>query len=331
MDRHVRNERGIALAIAIFALVVVGALVAGAFFAGTQEQRLAENAKRVTQSFGIAEAGIAEQVRVWDPVTFNQQRTYPLDSAFVRDTTAPSRTGSYNGYVYKLNDNLFLTDIRGNDATPTAWLGCDPPGPPQTGVRTGASGDVTTSGNGTVDGSPPALRDPGLGPSTFTDFGDVTFQDLVDRAQVRLPGGTYRIEPSVTGLVCNRADPTNWGDGLVPTNPCGNYFPIVYIDGDLTTNGVQGQGILLVRGNLSVQGSFEFFGITIALGQFSTAGGGTSIAHFWGGVLASNASLDTQNLSGQATLNFSSCAIQRALQATGVTAPLRSRGWVALY
>jgi hypothetical protein len=317
-------------------------------------------------------------------VTFNQQRTDPLDSAFVRDTTAPSRTGSYNGYVYKLNDNLFLTDVRGrdtasaggrvrgsgarqrlglltrirpvqipiqaslttqgdvevrgnsevngNDQTPTDWVGCDPPGSTLAGVRTGASGDVTTSGNGTVDGSPPALQDPGLGPTTFTDFGDVTFQDLVDRAQVRLPGGTYRIEPSVTGLlVCDRAVPTNWGDGLVPTNPCGNYFPIVYIDGDLTTNGVQGQGILLVRGNLSVQGSFEFFGIAIALGQFSTSGGGTSIAHFWGGVLASNATLDTQNLSGQATLNFSSCAILRALQATGVTAPLRSRGWVALY
>ena len=33
MDRHVRNERGIALAIAIFALVVVGALVAGVAYA----------------------------------------------------------------------------------------------------------------------------------------------------------------------------------------------------------------------------------------------------------------------------------------------------------
>jgi hypothetical protein len=116
MDRHVRNERGIALAIAIFALVVVGALVAAAFFAGSQEQRLAENAKRVTQSFGIAEAGVAERVRLWDPVLYNQQRVYPLDSAVVAQTRAPARTGSYGGYVYKLNDNLFLTDIRGSDS-----------------------------------------------------------------------------------------------------------------------------------------------------------------------------------------------------------------------
>ena len=381
MDRYVRNERGIALAIAIFALVVVGALVAAAFFAGSQEQRLAENAKRVTQSFGIAEAGVAEQVRLWDPVLYNQQRVYPLDSAVVAQTRAPARTGSYGGYVYKLNDNLFLTDIRGSDsasrtgrvrgsgarqrlglltrirpldidieaslttqgdvevrgnsevngddATPTGWANCDPPGPAIDAVRTTQTGDTSTSGNGEINGT--VNFDPTLTPSTFTVFGDVTFQDLVDRAQVTLPGGTHRIEPSLTGGACNRSDPRNWGDGLVPTNPCGNYFPIVYVDGDLTTNGVQGQGILLVRGNLSVQGSFEFFGIAIALGEFSTSGGGTSIAHFWGGVLAQNASLDTQNLTGQATLNFSSCAINRALQATGVTAPLRSRGWVALY
>ena len=40
MKRIPRNERGMALAVAIFALVVVGALVAGAFFAGTQRHGL---------------------------------------------------------------------------------------------------------------------------------------------------------------------------------------------------------------------------------------------------------------------------------------------------
>ncbi len=52
MKRILRDERGMALAVAIFALVVVGALVAGAFFAGTQEQRVGENQRRVQTSFG---------------------------------------------------------------------------------------------------------------------------------------------------------------------------------------------------------------------------------------------------------------------------------------
>jgi hypothetical protein len=375
------GERGIALPIAIFGLVVVGALVAGAFFAGGQEQRLAENARRVTQSFGVAEVGLAEQVQDWDPVAYNQQPTFPLDSALVSHAAAPFGTGSYGGYVYRLNDNLFLTDIvgsdratltgrvrgsgarqrlglltrirpldidiqaslttqgdvevrgnsevNGNDVTPTGWVSCDPPGDPLAAVRTGSSGQVTEDGHGEVTGI--VLNDPTLTSTTFTEYGDVTFEELVDRATVRLPSGTYRTEPAFNADgTCNRAAPTNWGDGMLPSS-CANYFPIVYVDGDLTTNGVQGQGILLVRGNLRVQGSYEFFGITIALGEFATSGGGTSIAHFWGGVLAQNASLDTQNISGQATLNYSSCAIQRALQATGTTAPLRSRGWVALY
>src|SRR5260221_3081349 len=63
--KRIRNERGMALAIAIFALVIVGALVAGAFFAGTQEQRVAENSKRLQQSFGAAEMGLNEVIRNW--------------------------------------------------------------------------------------------------------------------------------------------------------------------------------------------------------------------------------------------------------------------------
>jgi hypothetical protein len=383
MTGIVSNERGIALPIAIFALVVVGALVAGAFFAGTQEQRLAANAKRVTQSFGIAEAGLAERVRLWDPVLYNQQPTYPLDSALVPDTTAPFGTGSYGGFVYKLNDNLFLTDIRGMDTasatgrvhgggarqrlglltrirpldidiqaslttqgdvtvrgnavvngadgTPTGWVACDPPGDSMAAVRTTPGGVVNTSGaNAEVIGD--VDQDPDVDVGTFTVFGDVTYAELVDRATLSLPGGrTYQTEPSLVGGVCDRSDPENWGDGLVPTDACGRYFPIVHISGNATLNGIQGQGILLVDGDLDVQGSYEFFGIAIVQGEFKTSGGGTSIAHFWGGVLARNASLDTQNISGQATLNYSSCAIQRALQATGATAPLRSRGWAALY
>jgi hypothetical protein len=196
-------------------------------------------------------------------------------------------------------------------------------------VRTDRTGTVDKDGGSDITGD--VVRDPTLAESTFTQFGDVSFEDLVERAHVRLAGGTYRIEPTLAGAECNRADSTNWGDGQAPTSPCGTYFPIVYIDGDLNINGAQGQGVLLVRGDLSVQGGFEFFGIAIALGEFSTSGGGPTSAHFWGGVMARNASLHTQNITGKATLTYSKCAVERALLATGTTAPLRSRGWVALY
>src|SRR3989442_9759190 len=116
MKQVVRNERGMALALAIVAMVIVGALVAGALFSGTQEQRMAESSRFQQQSFGVAEAGAAELIRTWNTRTFNGRRAYPQDSAAtIQWTQAASNTGSFNGSVYKLADNLYLFDVTGRD------------------------------------------------------------------------------------------------------------------------------------------------------------------------------------------------------------------------
>lgn len=381
MKRILRDERGMALAVAIFALVVVGALVAGAFFAGTQEQRVAENSKRVQQSFGVADGGVAEVIRTWVPESINQRGTYPTDSVKISTAQSASGTGTFAGYIYKLNANLFLLDVTGmdrfsgtgvyrgtgarqrlglitrvrplqidiqaslttrgnvdvqgngevdgNDQNPTGWTDCDPASGALAGIRT--TGNVTTGGNGAVYGQPPVFTDPTLGDSTFTKFGDVDYNALAARATITLSSGTYKTFPTTLNGACDKTNQLNWGDGLNQLSVCSSYFPIIHVRGDLTLNGDQGQGILLVDGNVKVQGSYEFFGIVIAQGEFSTAGGGTTEAHFWGGVMARNALLDPVGISGKATLNFSNCAIIQALQNTSVTAAMRSRGWVQLF
>ena len=119
MKRVLQNERGMALALAIVALVVVGALVAGAFFAGTQEQRVGENSRRVLTSFGVAEAGILEVVRTWSDSTgvFNSLASYPSNAPPSTRTWAPAgspgSTGAYSGTLYKLNDQIYLIDMTG--------------------------------------------------------------------------------------------------------------------------------------------------------------------------------------------------------------------------
>src|SRR2546425_8054997 len=124
MKRVLQNERGMALALAIVALVVVGALVAGAFFAGTQEQRVGENSRRVLTSFGVAEAGALEVVRTWQDSTgvFNSLAYYPSAAPPSTRTWAPARspssTGAYSGTLYKLNDQIFLIDMTGTDSAP---------------------------------------------------------------------------------------------------------------------------------------------------------------------------------------------------------------------
>jgi len=385
MRRVFRDERGMALAVAIFALVVVGALVAGAFFAGTQEQRVGENQRRVQASFGVAEAGAQERVMSWVPDQMNKRPQFPLDSVVIGpNLPAPAGTGSYGGYSFKLGPNLFLIDVTGRDRAsaagaiaggggarqrigmitriapvdfgihaslttqggvslsgnanvngadqvPTGWANCDPAGAPQPGIRDAGS-NVSTSGNGTVTGNPPVVNDPSITNNTFTTFGGATYDQLAARANITLPSGTYKTAPSFNADgSCNKNDLANWGDGMNPTSTCGDYFPIIHIAGDATLNGDQGQGILLVDGTLNVQGSYQFFGITIIQGDLKTAGGGSTDAHFWGGVMAKNADLSIQSLSGKATLNYSSCTILSALQATSAISLMRSRGWVQLY
>ncbi len=385
MKRILRDERGMALAVAIFALVVVGALVAGAFFAGTQEQRVGENQRRVFTSFGVAEAGVQERVMSWDPTTMNKRATYPADSVVIGpNAPTPNGTGSYGGYSYKVGSNVFLidvtgrdnasaagviaggggarqrlgmitriapvdfgihaslttqggvslsgnADVNGNDQIPTGWVSCDPPGTAQAGIRDPGA-NVGTTGNGSVQGTPPVVNDPTINNNSFTTFGGATYAQLAARANITLGPGTYKTNPNFGGPTgCDKSDLLNWGDGLNPLSACGNYFPIIHITGDATVNGDQGQGILLVDGTLSVQGSYQFFGIAIMQNDLRTSGGGSTDAHFWGGVMAKNADLSTQNLSGKATLNYSSCSILTALQATSAVSMMRSRGWVQLY
>ncbi len=383
MKRILRDERGMALAVAIFALVVVGAMIAGAFFAGTQEQRVGENQRRVQQSFGVAEAGVQERILAWNPQTMNRRPQYPLDSVDIPDQPSPSGSGRYSGRSYRLGPNVFLIDVTGNDTrsyggsiaggggarqrvgliariapiefgiraslttqggvsiggnaeingtdqNPTNWTSCDPPGPSQAGVRDNG-GTVDTTGAATVTGTPPVVNDPSINDATFTTFGGSTYAQLAARANIRISGGNINTDPTVVNGVCDTANPYNWGDPHNPTAPCGNYFPIIHVQGSLTINNTQGQGILLVDGNLTINGSWDFYGIVIIQGDLKTAGGGTADAHIWGGVMAKNADLSTQNLAGHATLNFSSCSILAALQAQSPISPMRQRGWVQLY
>ena len=386
MERVLRDERGMALAVAIFALVVAGALIAGAFFAGNQEQRVGQNTLRVQQSFGAGEEALNEIVSNWQPQTYNKIGIYPTDSFYIRDTTTAGGTGHYGVTIRKLNNYLYQVDVTGRDRAsaagkllnsgarqrigefvrirlldmgiggalttqggvrlsgnayvdgtdhiPSGWTSanCDTVGDTtKAGVRAPDSAVVQTGSGAHLYGNPPFYKDTSVHQSTFTQFGDISYTDLAASATIQLSPGTYKTNPNVSGSLCDKTDLTNWGDGMNPAGVCGSYFPIIHISGDVTLNGDQGQGILLVDGDLSVQGSYQFYGITIVKGSLKTAGGGATAAHFWGAVMAQNVDLELNSLSGDATLNYSKCAIIQALNMTGVIAPDRSRSWSLLF
>src|SRR4029077_14917462 len=66
---RVSNERGMALAVAIFALVVIGALVGGTFFAGRLEQSSGQATVYAAQAAEAGEAGLSDAISVLNATT----------------------------------------------------------------------------------------------------------------------------------------------------------------------------------------------------------------------------------------------------------------------
>ena len=227
--------------------------------------------------------------------------------------------------------------ISGMDEPPAGWGACTPV-ENQTGLRVPNlewvdDGDCASC----IKGDPPIEEDESINDDTFLSFGDLDWASLTSLAtKTGFALSNPKVDPSFNGDgSCNTGDVENWGDPLNPGSTCGGYFPIIYAPGDLVLNGGVGQGILLVEGDLSVQGKFEFYGIVIVRGKLKTQGGGANAIHFRGALMVANVGpVDDDNkndIGGNAKIQYSSCAVQRAATSAGRGAQLRSRGWLQLF
>lgn len=384
------DERGMALAVAIFALVVVGALVAGAFYAGNLEQRTGRNAVYASEAADAAEAGANYVLSDWDQ--FNLNNLAVNDSATVPLTTSLGARVSVTPKVIRLNNDLFLVrtlgrrtradgtvlaqravaqlarlsyvnanakaavtvtkpikfngnafNVIGNDSVPKGWAGetgCTRAGN-QAGVRSATTTGAAPADADNLFGNPPQVaNDATITNDFFNIFGDVTFDELKKSADIVLPLTTpYNgAAPSLTAGTpqrCNTADQLNWGEphrsGAGYTAQCVNYFPIIYASGSQLklASGARGQGLLLLEGDLEIVGGFEFSGLIVAKGGIKISGNGNKIT---GALLAQDVAIDDQNsISGNTTLQFSSCAINKAVQGSAFAEPLTHRSWVQVY
>ena len=158
--RHVpdlKSERGIALAMAIFALVVIGAIVAGTVFAGRLEQSGGQNTIYAGQAFAAADAGLASTVAGWSKA-FNQLADH--DSLAVTETSLGGNAYT-SGEVVRVNDLTFLVRSVGETRTSsgnvlaTRMLGqLVKLNPSDVDIQAAvtARGEVTVGGNARVDG-----------------------------------------------------------------------------------------------------------------------------------------------------------------------------------
>jgi hypothetical protein len=105
------DERGIALALALFALAVIGALVGGTFFAGRLEQQSGGNVLFAVQAGEAAEAGLSDAVAT---VAAASLEGLPVGGAPLDLGTLTLAGGvSASRQVARLTGSLFLIRVRG--------------------------------------------------------------------------------------------------------------------------------------------------------------------------------------------------------------------------
>jgi hypothetical protein len=373
-----RTRPGFALAIALAAIVIIGAIITGMFFASTQEYRMSRNTALQARALTTAEYGMnsiltsGQWNSAWNTAanglvgtTVYQPGDGGLDTVRVSKTadglfllTSTGRVGPASGAQsrhrlgalvtlsipqlkmlgalttkaqVKIGGSSFLD---GNDDSIPNW-GCPPLGPGLPGLSMPDTTQLQTPGCAgltCISGSPKISQDSAASSdSTYFSFGPgLDWNTLTGMASKTLSSGANfnGLAPSVSGGVCNTADPSNWGDPLHTTTACQSYYPIIYAQGDLKITGGEGQGILLVQGDLSVEGGAEFYGPVIVRGSLKTQGTG---GHFNGGVMAANVDLEQSTLLGDAVIHFSSCALTKALAGAATPMFVARRSWTELY
>ncbi|HQT98769.1 MAG TPA: hypothetical protein PK416_12985, partial [Thermodesulfobacteriota bacterium] len=180
-----------------------------------------------------------------------------------------------------------------------------------------------------IRGNPAVIGDSTPGDS-LSQADEANWQALAALAAKVYTGGygpAADIAPAGTATTCDSSVRGNWGDPASPpaVAGCTHYLPVVYAGGDLRLSGGSGQGILLVAGDMVVEGGFQFRGVLLVRGRLTVLGMGGRIL---GSVRAASVDLRPGGPAGSAEILYSSCAVWTALLQNAGARLLTPRGWV---
>ena len=226
--------------------------------------------------------------------------------------------------------------VDGDDTHPSGWTNCDAmPAPTVPAVTVPPSGTVVT-GPMNITSTPAVSHDSAAADSnTYVRYGSESWNTLTTNADIKLAGGVYGSDmlPVGTGTTCDKSGNFNWGEPFRPGTVAGcyGYFPIIYSQGSLHLNGSgRGQGILLVNGDLEINGLFEFFGIVIVRDDIMKSNGTAKIT---GAVFAANmtAGDPLSWMTGDQDVQYSNCAVQSALKGSAILVRVTQRHWAQIF
>lgn len=132
---------------------------------------------------------------------------------------------------------------------------------PVDGAAVRAPADSVRLVDGAVSGAP-ALTPDGDPTVLLRFIGSLPREEFVRDAR-RIEAPVVTPAPPPLQPPCDTAGATAWG---APTGPCATYAPLVHAPGDLLIEGGYAQGILLVDGDLVLDGGVRFRGVILALG-----------------------------------------------------------------
>ena len=331
----VAQRPGFAVATALFALVVVGALAMGTLFAATYELRAGSAAIHQARAVMAAELGVEKTIATW-----NREWNGALARGYGRTLTVSSPEGArLTVHVTRLADELFLvtSEARAGPARrQVARVVMLDTGDPLILAALAARAVVDASASAGIDGSdraPLGWDCPALGaavPPFIVDtnallrFGQFDWDELVEVANARTTALVSGAAPRSTDEECDTTDPDNWGEPVRSNGgACASYYPVIHAPGDLIIDGGRGQGLLLVDGDLTLQGRFEFFGVVLVRGALLSGPGGARVT----GTVSIAAQGETDSVLGGIAIDFSRCAARKALLGIAVPVPVAGRSW----
>jgi hypothetical protein len=400
---RLESERGLALVLVIFALVILGAVVSGSFVVARFDRRAADNSVLAGEAQNAAETGLATLYATWDPLVHNLMPIWDGTPATEWSggvqTVGGSPTKVYVDSVRRFNNELFLVRsfgarlgpggqvmsqlavaqlfriakptigvnaaitvqdpvtfngnaflVSGINANPPQWGAgeCDPLDPTGVDDVVGVRSAVATGVNHPQDDdnvfgfpAPDAANDPTITSATFQNFLDYTYTTLASQPGVKVLANStpYNgVAPVLDGTgACDRSVLLNLGEpwrnpptgGALPA--CYPYFPVAHGTAAETefAAGNRGQGVLLVDGDLKMTGGFEWVGLIIVRGKIHISGNGNKIT---GAILAEGADVTSSGaVSGDVDVQYSRCAIDKAIGGASLGRPLNQRSWLQVY